>query len=300
MLKNDRHLTEDVTRIHWGIFQVLRQRGRPTTSLVVSRIVTTLWIDLMKNLNSTELLTTPLDNLHRELGARMVPFAGYAMPVQYSGIIAEHKHTREAVSLFDVSHMGQAILHGDNPASSFEQIVPAEIEDLKDGQQRYTMLTNDQGGILDDLMVARVGNDLHIVVNASCKVNDFSYIQAEIGKTCELEILADRALIALQGPAAANVIHRLSADGLPMTFMSVQQCNINGISCLISRSGYTGEDGFEISVEANAAEQLSRALLEEPEVNPAGLGARDSLRLEAGLCLYGNDIDQTTTLSKLA
>ena len=249
----------------------------------------------MENSKSTDLKTTPLDALHRDLGARMVPFAGYAMPVQYDGIIAEHKHTREAVALFDVSHMGQAILHGSDPTAALEEIVPAEIKELADGQQRYTMMTNDQGGILDDLMVARVGDKLHLVVNASCKDNDFSYIESELGKTCSLEILADRALLALQGPAAANIIQKLSASGLSMAFMSVQQCNISGIPCFISRSGYTGEDGFEISVESSAAEQLAQALLKEPNVRPAGLGARDSLRLEAGLCLYGNDIDQQTT-----
>ena len=249
----------------------------------------------MENSKSTDLKTTPLDALHRDLGARMVPFAGYAMPVQYNGIIAEHKHTREAVALFDVSHMGQAILHGSDPTAALEKIVPAEIKELADGQQRYTMMTNDQGGILDDLMVARVGDKLHLVVNASCKDNDFSYIESELGKTCSLEILADRALLALQGPAAANIIQKLLASGLSMAFMSVQQCNISGIPYFISRSGYTGEDGFEISVESSAAEQLARAFLKEPNVRPAGLGARDSLRLEAGLCLYGNDIDQQTT-----
>jgi aminomethyltransferase len=249
----------------------------------------------MENSKFTSIKTTPLDEMHRDLGARMVPFAGYAMPVQYDSIIAEHKHTREAAALFDLSHMGQAILHGPHAAAAFEKIVPAEIQELSDGQQRYTMMTNDQGGILDDLMVARVKDSLHLVVNASCKDNDFSYIKAALGKSYELEILIDRALLALQGPAAATIIDTLSTNISSMTFMSVQHCDIQGIPCFISRSGYTGEDGFEISVKSSAAEQLARALLEEPNVKPAGLGARDSLRLEAGLCLYGNDIDQQTT-----
>ncbi|MEL0107394.1 MAG: glycine cleavage system aminomethyltransferase GcvT [Rhodospirillales bacterium] len=249
----------------------------------------------MTNPSPKNLSTTPLDELHRELGARMVPFAGYAMPVQYSSIIAEHNHTRKAASLFDVSHMGQAILRGDNPLAEFEKIVPADLQELTDSQQRYTMLTHDSGGILDDLMVSRAGETLRIVVNAACKETDFDYIKKTIGRSCELEILFDRALLALQGPKAASILHKLSPDLRSMPFMSTQEIHINGIPCFISRSGYTGEDGFEISVAAENAEKLARMLLDESEVLPAGLGARDSLRLEAGLCLYGSDIDKTTT-----
>ena len=228
----------------------------------------------MENTQQKDFKKTPLDGLHRELGARMVPFAGYFMPVQYDGIINEHNHTRAAASLFDVSHMGQAILRGDNIAAALEKLVPADLQDLRDGQQRYTMLTNDQGGILDDLMVAQVNKNLHIVVNASRKHIDFPYITSELGNSCELEVLNDRALLALQGPAAVEVLHKFSPNVKAMQFMSVQNIEINGIACMISRSGYTGEDGFEISLEASAAEQLAQILLKEPEIKPAGLGAR--------------------------
>ncbi|MEQ8194661.1 MAG: glycine cleavage system aminomethyltransferase GcvT [Rhodospirillales bacterium] len=244
---------------------------------------------------SDPLKTTALDALHRSLGARMVPFAGYAMPVQYEGIIAEHLHTRDAAGLFDVSHMGQAILHGDDPARALEALVPADLRELAPHRQRYTMLTNDRGGILDDLMVARGDRALHLVVNAACKENDFAHIAAHLGTGAELEILNDRALLALQGPAAAAVLARHAPASGDMAFMTLKPLEIAGIACWASRSGYTGEDGFEISVPDNEAERLARLLLDEPDVKPIGLGARDSLRLEAGLCLYGNDIDETTT-----
>jgi glycine cleavage system aminomethyltransferase T len=182
-----------------------------------------IWLNLMTASDSNDLSTTPLDGLHRDLGARMVPFAGYAMPVQYKSIIAEHSHTRNTSSLFDVSHMGQAILHGDNPLAEFEKIVPADLQELSDGQQRYTMLTNNNGGILDDLMVSRDGDTLRIVVNAACKIDDFDYIEKTIGGTCELEILHDHALLALQGPEAVNALLKTSLDLRSMPFMTVQK-----------------------------------------------------------------------------
>jgi aminomethyltransferase len=242
------------------------------------------------------LKTTPLDSLHRELGGRMVPFAGYAMPVQYSaGIMAEHLHCRAKASLFDVSHMGQGSLFGAGAATALEQLVPSDMAGLKPQRQRYTLLTSEQGGILDDLMVANLGNDrLFLVVNASRKDVDFPHIAAALPAGIRLERHEDRALLALQGPAAATVLQRLAPEAAALPFMAVGAVTIAGADCLVSRSGYTGEDGFEISVPAAQAETLARALLAEPEVMPAGLGARDSLRLEAGLCLYGNDIDETT------
>ena len=238
----------------------------------------------------TDLLRTPLHALHVELGARMVPFAGYEMPVQYAaGILAEHRHTRAAASLFDVSHMGQARLHG-AAVSELETLVPVDLLGLAFGRQRYAFFTNEAGGILDDLMVTNRGDALYLVVNASRKAHDF-----ELLKKFELEILSDRALLALQGPEAARVIARLSPRLESMTFMSSDAARLGGFDCQISRSGYTGEDGFEISVAAADAEPLARLLLAQEGVAPAGLGARDSLRLEAGLCLYGHDLDETTT-----
>jgi aminomethyltransferase len=251
--------------------------------------------------------TTPLDGLHRALGARMVPFAGYAMPVRYDlpeplaarcrgGIIAEHLHCREKAALFDVSHMGQAMLEGPTAAAALERLVPGDIIGLKPGRQRYTLLLNEAGGILDDLMVARLsGERLLLIVNASRKQADFTNIAAALPQGVRLTALEDRALLALQGPMAAAVMARLSPEAAALPFMRVAPVQIGFVACLVSRSGYTGEDGFEISVPAEAAEALARRLLEEPEVVPAGLGARDSLRLEAGLCLYGNDIDELTT-----
>jgi aminomethyltransferase len=247
---------------------------------------------------STELLQTPLHALHRELGAKMVPFAGYDMPVQYpAGVMKEHLHTREQAGLFDVSHMGQILLTGANAARALETLVPVDIIDLPVGMQRYAMFTNETGGILDDLMVANLGNDqLMLVVNAACKNEDLAHLQQHIGGQCEIEPLFDaRALLALQGPQAVTVLSRLAPEVAKMTFMQFNRVSIDGIDCYVSRSGYTGEDGYEISVPAEHAESLARRLLAEPEVAPIGLGARDSLRLEAGLCLYGHDMNTDTT-----
>jgi len=239
---------------------------------------------------------TPLHDLHVELGGKMVPFAGYEMPVQYRGIIAEHEHTREKASLFDVSHMGQAVLRGDDAAAAaLESLVVGDIAGLGTGRMRYTLLTNDNGGIIDDLMVTQGGYYLFLVVNAARKTDDFAHMSARIGGRCEMEILESRALLALQGPEAAHVLARLAPPAKHLLFMTVETLSIGGIKCGVARSGYTGEDGFEITVDAEDAEAVARLILQEPEVRPAGLGARDSLRLEAGLCLYGSDIDETTT-----
>ncbi len=245
------------------------------------------------------LKTTPLDALHKALGARMVPFAGWSMPVQYpAGVLAEHLHCRAGASaaLFDVSHMGQASLHGSGAAAALEALVPGDIQGLKTGRQRYTVLTNAGGGIIDDLMVATLAPDrLFLVVNASRRDIDLPHIAAHLPAGVTLERHDDRALLALQGPGAAAVMARLGPAAAAFPFMGFGPVAIGGIDCLASRSGYTGEDGFEISVPAVQAEALARLLLDQPEVKPAGLGARDSLRLEAGLCLYGNDIDEGTT-----
>jgi aminomethyltransferase len=226
----------------------------------------------------------------------MVPFAGYAMPVHYpAGILAEHVHCRAAAALFDVSHMGQGSLHGDAAAAALEALVPGDIAGLKPGRQRYTLLTTPSGGILDDLMAANLGGGrLFLVVNAGRKEVDFAHIAAHLPAGVRLERHEDRALLALQGPAAIAVLARLAPEVAALPFMGVAALSIAGADCLVSRSGYTGEDGCEVSVPAEQAEALARRLLAEPEVMPAGLGARDSLRLEAGLCLYGNDIDETT------
>ncbi|MHA6197064.1 glycine cleavage system aminomethyltransferase GcvT [Pseudomonas wadenswilerensis] len=248
---------------------------------------------------STEtLLKTPLHALHLELGARMVPFAGYDMPVQYPlGVMKEHLHTREQAGLFDVSHMGQIRLRGAEAAKALESLVPVDIIDLPVGMQRYAMFTNEQGGILDDLMVANLGDgELFLVVNAACKDQDLAHLRQHIGNQCEIEALfEERALLALQGPAAVKVLERLAPQVAKMTFMQFAPVQLLGEDCYVSRSGYTGEDGYEISVPAHKAEALARRLLEEPEVAAIGLGARDSLRLEAGLCLYGHDMNTETT-----
>ncbi|MBV6287273.1 glycine cleavage system aminomethyltransferase GcvT [Pseudomonas aegrilactucae] len=244
------------------------------------------------------LLHTPLHALHLELGARMVPFAGYDMPVQYPlGVMKEHLHTREQAGLFDVSHMGQIRLVGAGAAKALETLVPVDIIDLPVGMQRYAMFTNEQGGILDDLMVANLGNDeLFLVVNAACKDQDLAHLRQHIGAQCTIEPLFEaRALLALQGPAAVKVLERLAPDVAGMTFMQFKPVQLLGADCYVSRSGYTGEDGFEISVPSASAEALARRLLAEPEVAAIGLGARDSLRLEAGLCLYGHDMNASTT-----
>jgi aminomethyltransferase len=242
------------------------------------------------------LLETPLGGLHRALGGRMVPFAGYAMPVQYApGIMAEHLHCRAAAALFDVSHMGQAELVGAGAAAALERLTPADVQGLKPGRQRYGLLTTAAGGIFDDFMVVNLGDRLFLVVNASRKAEDLALIGAALPPGVALRPLPDRALLALQGPGAAAAIAPIAPELPGMSFMQVKATTIGGIEVLVSRSGYTGEDGFEISVADDRAEALARALLALPGVLPAGLGARDSLRLEAGLCLYGQDIDETTS-----
>jgi aminomethyltransferase len=238
---------------------------------------------------------TPLHALHLELGGKMVPFAGYEMPVQYpAGILKEHLHTREKAGLFDVSHMGQAFLSGD--AKALERATPADVAGLKAGMQRYGLLLNDEGTIKDDFMFSHLAgeNDLYLVVNAGTKDGDFAYIAGKLEGAAMLTPRPDRALLALQGPAAGAVLERLSPGIDTLTFMKVVRATVAGAPAIVSRSGYTGEDGFEISLEGKDAERVARALLAEPEVMPIGLGARDSLRLEAGLCLYGHDIDETT------
>ncbi len=253
---------------------------------------------------TAELLKTPLHGLHERLGARMVPFAGYLMPVQYEGIIAEHRHTREHASLFDVSHMGQAELIGadwQTVAGALERLNPAALQELKPGRMRYGFLLNEQGGIIDDLMVTRPpagdGGDgrLLLVLNAARKAVDAAAIRAVLPAGVELVEHPERALIALQGPKAEAALARHCPEVADLYFMEAMAGRIGGIDAFISRSGYTGEDGFEISVAAERAEELAELLLNEPEVKPAGLGARDTLRLEAGLCLYGNDIDEATS-----
>jgi len=247
--------------------------------------------------DSLPLQKTPLHALHVELGARMVPFAGYSMPVQYpAGLMAEHKHTRTAAGLFDISHMGQLRLVGPDAAAAFETLMPVDVVDLAPGKQRYGLLLNDAGGILDDLMFFNEGHDsLFVIVNGACKVADLAHIQARIGARCDVQPMPDHALLALQGPQAAATLARLSPGVERFVFMTGGAVQIGGIPAFVTRSGYTGEDGFEISVKGSDAEALARLLLAQPEVQPIGLGARNSLRLEAGLCLYGNDIDETTT-----
>ncbi len=243
------------------------------------------------------LAKTPLHALHLELGAKMVPFAGYDMPVQYpAGVLKEHLHTREQAGLFDVSHMGQIRLVGADAALALESLVPVDILDLPVGQQRYALFTDEQGGILDDLMVANLGDCLLLVVNAACKHQDLAHLRRHLEDRCSVEpLFEERALLALQGPAAVRVLERLAPQVAQMTFMQFARVELLGQDCYVSRSGYTGEDGYEISVPAAHAEALARRLLAEPEVAPIGLGARDSLRLEAGLCLYGHDMDSATT-----
>ena len=241
-----------------------------------------------------QLARSPLHDLHVALGARLVPFAGYEMPVQYpAGIIAEHTHTREAASLFDVSHMGQVALRGADAASALETLVPGDIAGLSAGRMRYTVLTNEKGGVIDDLMVTNVGDYLFLVINASRRTVDTAHLRANL-RSNELEEL-DRALIALQGPAAAPVLDRLAPGAAALDFMQAAPFVVGDVPLAILRSGYTGEDGFEISIPSGDAERIARMLLDDPAVEPAGLGARDSLRLEAGLCLYGNDIDEETS-----
>lgn len=247
------------------------------------------------------LLRTPLYDLHIELGARMVPFAGYDMPVQYpAGVMAEHLHTRAKAGLFDVSHMGQVRIRpksgrNTDAARALETLVPADIVALRPGRQRYALFTTPDGGISDDLMVANMGEWLLLVVNAACKQADFAHVHAALAQTCTVEMLDGRALMALQGPAAEAALASLNPRAAGMRFMDVVEMELAGVACIISRSGYTGEDGYEIGMASGDALTVARALLACPDVAPAGLGARDSLRLEAGLCLYGSDIDLTTT-----
>ncbi len=254
---------------------------------------------------TADLLCTPLHALHLELGARMVPFAGYHMPVQYpAGLMAEHKHTRSAASLFDVSHMGQLTVSGTDAAAALESVLPMDVHGLAPGKQRYGLLTNDAGGLLDDLMFSRrlpgingaTTDDFFVVVNGACKHGDWAHLQQRIGSRCTLTSHFDtHALLALQGPQAVTALARLVPGVSALTFMTGLGAAWNEVPLFITRSGYTGEDGFEISVPSEQADRFARALLAQPEVKPTGLGARNSLRLEAGMCLYGQDLDATTT-----
>jgi aminomethyltransferase len=251
--------------------------------------------------DATPLKYTPLHALHASLGAKMVPFAGYEMPVQYAtGVLKEHLHTRASVGLFDVSHMGQLTLHAksgtvEDAARALERLVPQDILGVAPGRQRYAQFTNQDGGILDDLMVANFGDHLLLVVNAACKEADEAHLRAHLSDLCVIESLPDRALLALQGPKAESVLTKFCADAPAMRFMDAGPRQVADFDCFVSRSGYTGEDGFEISVPTANAEELARLLLTSSDVLAIGLGARDSLRLEAGLCLYGHDIDTTTS-----
>jgi aminomethyltransferase len=250
--------------------------------------------------DTAALKKTPLHALHLSLGARMVPFAGYDMPVQYpAGVMKEHLQTRNAAGVFDVSHMGQVIIKAksgkyEDAALALESLVPVDILGLAEGRQRYGFFTDENGGILDDLMITHLDDHLFVVVNAACKEQDIAHLQKHLSDTCDITVL-DRALIALQGPRAVEALAELWADVAAMKFMDVRHCRLHDVSCLVSRSGYSGEDGFEISIPADKAVDVTNRLLEHPDVEPIGLGARDSLRLEAGLCLYGNDIDTTTS-----
>ena len=246
--------------------------------------------------DTTALLNTPLNSLHLELGARMVPFAGYSMPVQYPmGLMAEHIHTRSEAGLFDVSHMGQLRLVGTDAASAFESLMPVDVIDLPVGKQRYGLLLTDEGNIIDDLMFVNRGADIFVIVNGACKVNDIAHIQGRIGAKCQVIPMPERALLALQGPKAVDALSRMVPGVEKLVFMTGASFDWQGADLFITRSGYTGEDGFEISVHNDHVDAFARALLAQAEVRPIGLGARNSLRLEAGLCLYGNDIDTSTT-----
>jgi aminomethyltransferase len=245
---------------------------------------------------ATTSLNTPLYSLHLELGARMVPFAGYSMPVQYpTGIKTEHEHTRNAAGLFDISHMGQIRIEGDDVANLLETLVPGDIQSLQPGQQRYSVLTNSEGGVIDDLMITRMPDHFFLVVNASRKQLDYDYIKAALQSRCQVSMLADRALLALQGPEAVSVLADLNPAISQLPFLGAAEFNLGGVESLLHRCGYTGEDGFEISLAGRDIEPFARRLLDDPRVKPIGLGARDSLRLEAGLCLYGHELDETIT-----
>ena len=246
--------------------------------------------------DTTALLNTPLNALHLELGARMVPFAGYSMPVQYPmGLMAEHSHTRSEAGLFDVSHMGQLRLVGTDAAPAFESLMPVDVIDLPVGKQRYGLLLTDEGNIIDDLMFVNRGADIFVIVNGACKVNDVAHIQGRIGAKCQVIPMPERALLALQGPKAVDALSRMVPGVEKLVFMTGASFDWQVTDLFITRSGYTGEDGFEISVHNDHVDAFARELLAQAEVRPIGLGARNSLRLEAGLCLYGNDIDTSTT-----
>ncbi|MBN8982179.1 MAG: glycine cleavage system aminomethyltransferase GcvT [Rhizobiales bacterium] len=256
---------------------------------------------MLASADTNSLKRVPLHDLHVARGGKIVPFAGYEMPVQYAaGVLKEHLHTRASAGLFDVSHMGQILLRPksgkvEDAALALERLVPQDIVAVKPGRQRYAQFINDKGGILDDLMVANFGDHLFLVVNAACKGADEAHLRKHLSDVCEIAPLPDRALIALQGPKAVDVLGKFAPTLPAMNFMDAGPHDVLGIGCFVSRSGYTGEDGFEISVPAKDAEKLATALLDDLAVLPIGLGARDSLRLEAGLCLYGHDIDETTT-----
>ena len=248
------------------------------------------------DLNRSDLKRTALYELHVAHGGKMVPFAGYEMPVQYpAGILTEHNHTRAKASIFDVSHMGQIVLRGADPSTALETLVPGDIAGLAPGRMRYTMFTNETGGILDDLMVTNVGEYLFLVVNAACKDSDIAHLKDRLPGGIEVETLDNRSLIALQGPAAAAIMARYAPGADTMPFMTALPFEIDGSRLAVTRSGYTGEDGYEISIPSDAALRITELFLSAKDVEFAGLGARDSLRLEAGLCLYGHDIDETTT-----
>lgn len=252
----------------------------------------------------SDLLQTPLHGFHVENGAKMVPFAGYDMPVQYpAGVMKEHIQTRESAGLFDVSHMGQVIVRGPDYATAalaMEALIPIDILDLAENRQRYGFFTNDAGGITDDLMLANRGDHVFVVVNAACKGADIAHMKAHMPTGVTVTEITDRALLALQGPRAEEALATLNPSVRDMAFMDVATLDLNGAECWISRSGYTGEDGFEISVPNDAAVALASALLAHDAVELIGLGARDSLRLEGGLCLYGHDVDETVTPSQAA
>lgn len=252
--------------------------------------------DLSTASQQQSLQQTPLHSLHLELGARTVPFAGYSMPVQYpQGLMAEHKHTRQAAGLFDVSHMGQLRLVGDGAAAAFETLMPVDVIGLGVNKQRYGLLLTDEGTIIDDLMFVNRGDHLFVIVNGACKAGDIAHMAMKIGDRCDVIPMPERALLALQGPKAVDALERILPGVSALVFMTGGAFQWNGQELFVTRSGYTGEDGFEISVHESLADAFARELLRQPEVKPIGLGARNSLRLEAGLCLYGNDIDTTTT-----
>jgi aminomethyltransferase len=243
-----------------------------------------------------ELHSLPLNALHQELGARMAPFAGYRMPVQYPpGILAEHRHTRNRVGFFDLSHMGQIRVSGPDAALALERLVPSDLSALAVWKQGYTVFTNETGGVLDDLMVVNAGDHFFLVVNAARKHADLEHLTARMAESCRIEMLSDRALLALQGPEAVRVMTRLIPGSERLEFMEAGNFVLESAECLVTRCGYTGEDGFELSVPASEAETIARLFLMQPEVAPIGLGARDTLRLEAGLCLYGHELDESTT-----